>query len=272
MELEGRTAIVTGGAGGIGRGIALALARRGCHLALCDLDEAGMAETARLCGNGVRVSRHRLDVADPKAVAALPEAVLAEHGGIHLLVNNAGVAIGGTFEEVADEDFEWLFSINFWGVVRMTRAVLPHLRKSDEGRIVNISSIFGIIAPPGQTAYTASKFAVRAFSESLRNELAMEGSTVGVTVVHPGGINTSIARSARPPRLATPERLRLAEADKSRFQAFLKMPPERAGEIVAAGIERDRPRVLVGGDAKFMALLERLLPTSYWKILGRRLT
>ncbi|MFN3943818.1 MAG: SDR family NAD(P)-dependent oxidoreductase [Allosphingosinicella sp.] len=271
MKVSGRTAVITGAAGGIGRGIALALAKRGCDLALCDLNEEGLAETARLCGNGVKVTRHRIDVADKDAIADLPEKVLAEHGAVHLLFNNAGVAIGGNFEEVAEEDFEWLMNINFWGVVRMTRAFLPQLRAAGEGRIVNISSIFGIVAPPGQTAYSASKFAVRAFSESLRNELAAEGSAVGVTVVHPGGVATSIARSARPARLATPERLRQAEADKVRFQAFLKMPPEQAGEIIVVGVEKGRPRVVVGNDAKFMALAERLAPVSYWKFLGRRL-
>jgi NAD(P)-dependent dehydrogenase (short-subunit alcohol dehydrogenase family) len=271
VKVAGRTAVITGAAGGIGRGIALALAKRGCNLALADLDEQGLSETARLCGNGVRVTCHRLDVANKEAVAAFPERVLAQHDAVHLLFNNAGVAIGGSFEEVAEEDFEWLMGINFWGVVRMTRAFLPHLRAAGDGRIVNISSIFGIIAPPGQTAYTASKFAVRAFSESLRKELALEGSKIGVTVIHPGGINTSIARNARPARLASAERARQAEADKARFQAFLKMPPERAGEIIVAGVEKGRARVLVGGDAKFMALAERLLPVSYWKFLGRRL-
>ena len=269
MKLAGRTAVVTGAASGIGRGIALALAKRGCHLALADLNEEGLSETARMAGNRVRVTRHRLDVSDPAAVAALPEAVLAEHGAVHLLFNNAGVAIGGTFEEVAEEDFEWLFSINFWGVVRMTRAFLPHLKAADEGRIVNISSIFGIVAPPGQTAYSASKFAVRAFSESLRNELAAEGSKVGVSVVHPGGINTSIAKSARPPRHPTGRIDH--EAEKERFAKFLRLPPEQAGEIIVAGTERGKARILVGGDARIMALAERLAPISYWKALGRLL-
>ncbi len=271
MKLGGRTAVITGAGGGIGRGIALALAKRGCNLALADIDEEGLAETARLAGNGVKVTRHRLDVTDREAVAALPGKILAEHEAVHLLFNNAGVAIGGMFEEVAEEDFEWLFDVNFRGVVRMTRAFLPHLRQADEGRIVNISSIFGIIAPPGQTAYTASKFAVRAFSESLRNELAAENSKVGVTVVHPGGINTAIAKSARAARLASPERLRQAEADKARFQKFLKMPPDKAGEIIVSGVEKERPRVLVGRDAKIMALVERLAPVRYWKFLGRGL-
>ena len=256
MNLRGRTAIITGAASGIGRGTALALAKRGCDLALADLNEDGLKETAELVAPfGVKVSRHRLDVADRAQVAALPAAVLAEHKGVDLLFNNAGVAIGGTFEQVAEEDFDWLMEINFHGVVRMTRAFLPLLRESDQARIVNVSSIFGIIAPPGQTAYCASKFAVRAFSESLRRELEAEGARIGVTVVHPGGVNTSIAKSARPPRGINDTDL---EAQKERFEKFLVMPPEQAGEIIVCGVEKERPRVIVGNDARFMAIVERL--------------
>ncbi|HYE27993.1 MAG TPA: SDR family oxidoreductase [Allosphingosinicella sp.] len=267
MKLCGRTAVVTGAASGIGRGIALALARRGCDLALADLNEAGLAETAALAeAHGVTVSRHRLNVADRAAVAAFPAIVLAAHGRVDLLFNNAGVAIGGTFEQVAEEDFDWLMEINFRAVVRMTRAFLPLLRASDGARIVNISSLFGLIAPPGQTAYCASKFAVRGFSESLRRELEAEGARIGVTVVHPGGVKTSIARNARPPRgINDPE----LEARKGDFEKFLRMPPEKAGEIIVTGVERERPRVLVGNDARVMAILERLAPVSYWKLLGR---
>lgn len=198
MRLASRTAVVTGAARGIGSAIAVPLARRKCHLALADLDEAGMARTAELAeAHGVRVSRHRLDVADAEAVAAFPGVVQANHAGVDLLVNNAGVAVGGTFEQISETDFEWLFGINFWGVVRMTRAFLPLLKASDDARVVNLSSVFGLIAPPGQTAYAASKFAVRGFSGSLRHEL--KGSRVGVTVVHPGGVATSIAQRARLP-------------------------------------------------------------------------
>ena len=269
MRVEGRTATITGAASGIGRGTAIALARRGCNLALADLNAPGLEETAALAeAHGVKASRHRLDVASREAVAALPDAILAAHGRCDLLFNNAGVAIGGTFEQVAEEDFDWLMEINFHGVVRMTRAFLPLLRASDQARIVNISSIFGIIAPPGQTAYCASKFAVRAFSESLRRELEAEGAKIGVTVVHPGGVNTSIAKSARPPRGVNDLDL---EAQKQRFEKFLVMPPEQAGEIIVRGVEKERPRVIVGNDARFMAIVERLAPISYWKLLGRAL-
>lgn len=270
MTFEGRTAIVTGAASGIGRGIALALAKRGCNLALADLNEQGLAETAKLARtHNIKVTTNRLDVADRDAVAAFPEAVLAAHGRADLLFNNAGVAIGGTFEQVAEEDFEWLFEINFWGVVRMTRAFLPHLRESDDARIVNVSSLFGLIAPPGQTAYSASKFAVRAFSESLRRELEAEGASVGVSVVHPGGIATSIAANAREPKSVPAEEL---ERRRREFSRLLVMPPERAGEIIVSGAEKGQPRIMVGRDAKAMALLERIAPVSYWKLLARRIS
>src|SRR5271155_4240589 len=277
MKLENRTAVITGSASGIGRAIAVSLARRGCSLALADVNDAGLSETARMAHlaqteptnhtaprSALRISQHHLDVADRRAIAAFPEAVIAAHPGVDILVNNAGVAVGGTFEAVSEEDFEWLFEINFWGVVRMTRAFLPLLRKSDDARVVNLSSIYGIISPPAETAYSASKFAVRGFSNSLRHELA--GSKIGVTVVHPGGVATSIADNARVPKDMPPEEVarRRALAKKA-----LRMPPEVAGEIIVKGIERRSARILVGNDAKFLALLERLAPISYWKIFRR---
>src|SRR3984957_7284946 len=277
MKLENRTAVVTGAASGIGRAIAVSLARRGCNLALADVNEAGLSETARMAQSAqshrinataptasLRITQHHLDVADRRAVAAFPQAVIGAHPGVDILVNNAGVAIGGTFEAVSEEDFEWLFEINFWAVVRMTRAFLPLLQKSDDARLVNLSSIYGIISPPGQTAYSASKFAVRGFSNSLLPELA--GSKIGVTVVHPGGIATSIADNARVPKDMPPEEVakRKAIAKKA-----LRMPPAAAGEIIVKGIERRSPRVLVGNDARFLAFLELLAPNSYWKIFSR---
>jgi len=264
LKLSSRAAVVTGAASGIGRAIATSLARRGCHLALADIDDAGLAQTAAdLAAPRLRISRHHLDVSDRDAVAGFPARVTAEHPGVDVVVNNAGVALGGTFEQVAEDDFEWLFAINFWGVVRMTRAFLPLLHNSDEARIVNLSSLFGIIAPPGNTAYAASKFAVRGFSESLRHELRK--TQIGVTVVHPGGIATSIVKNSRMPKTNTPEE---DEAKRKSFAKFLKLPPAQAGETIVRGIERRRARVLVGSDAKRMALIERLMPVSYWNLLG----
>ena len=265
MKLEGRVALVTGAASGIGRAVASSLAMRGCHLALADLNEAGLEETARtLETSGLRVSRHRIDVAEAAEVAALPEAIRVAHGGLDLLVNNAGVAVGGKFEEVSEADFEWLIGVNFFGVVRMTRAFLPMLRRSDDARLVNISSVFGLIAPPGQTAYVASKFAVRGFSESLRHEL--KNTSVGVTTVHPGGVATQIARSARVPAGTDPAE---ATRQKKEFARALVMPPAVAGETIVRAVERRKPRVIVGRDAKFAATFERLLPTSYWSLIER---
>ena len=266
MRLEGRTAVITGAGGGIGRAIAVSLARRSCHLALADIDEAGMAGTADLVRDyGVRVTCHRLDVADRDAVANFPALVAAEHTGVDVLVNNAGVAVGGTFEQVSEEDFEWLFEINFWGVVRMTRAFLPLLRASGDARVVNLSSVFGLVAPPEHAAYAASKFAVRGFSEALRHEL--EGSCVGVTVVHPGGVATSISENARVPAGVSPEEV---ERRREQFRKLMRLPPEVAGETIVRGIERRQPRVLVGSDAKLLSVVARLLPVSYWKVLALR--
>jgi NAD(P)-dependent dehydrogenase (short-subunit alcohol dehydrogenase family) len=265
MNLSGRTALVTGAASGIGRAISISLAKRGCHLALADLNEAGLAETAGMASApGVHITQHRLDVGSAEAIAAFPDAFLKQHQSLDILVNNAGVAIGGTFEQVDPVDFEWLFGINFWGVVRMTRACLPLLRASSDARIVNLSSIFGLIAPPGQTAYVAAKFAVRGFSESLRHEL--EDTSIGVTVVHPGGVATSIAKNARAPKTNS-------EADRERSQraaaALMRLPPEIAGETIVKGIERRKARVMVGGDAQVVAALERIAPVSNWAIIKR---
>ncbi|MDN3918960.1 SDR family NAD(P)-dependent oxidoreductase [Roseateles violae] len=267
MKTDGQVAVLTGAGSGIGRALALALARRGCHLALADIKAASLAETAAEAALlGVRVSQHALDVAERTAVAALPAAVLDTHGQVDLLINNAGVALGGLFEQIAEADFDWLMEINFHGLVRMTRAFLPLLRDSPSAasRIVNISSIYGIVAPPGQSAYSAAKFAVRGFSNALRHEL--QGSKIGVTVVHPGGVATAIARSARLPTGVPDGEIRERLA---RVERLLRMPPARAAEIIVRGIEGGRDRVIVGADARVAALLERLFPVHYWRVLGR---
>ena len=259
--------MVTGAAKGIGRGIAIALSRRGCNLALADIEETSLVRTAKeIAASGVRVSHYRLDVADAEAIGAFPDIVRRERGGLDLLVNNAGVALGGTFEQISESDFEWLFAINFWGAVRMTRAFLPLLHLSDEGRLVYISGLIGLIAPPGQAAYAASKFAVRGFSDSLRHEL--ESSGVGVTVVYPSGVATSIAKSARLPKGMSGEE---AAQKLRQAEAMLKMRPEAVGEIIVRGVERRRARVLVGSRAKIASMIERFFPVSYWKLIGWRM-
>tara|TARA_R110000868_G_scaffold59212_1_gene181809 strand:+ start:4405 stop:5259 length:855 start_codon:yes stop_codon:yes gene_type:complete len=265
FDFADRTAVVTGAASGIGAALAHGLAARGCRLALADIDHEGLDRVAASTGIAAdRISLHHLDVCDAQAIAAFPDAVRLAHGGAALLFNNAGVAVGGRFEDVSEADFDWLMSINFWGVVRMTRAFLPMLREPDQAQITNISSLFGLVAPAGQTAYSASKFAVRGFSDSLRHELA--GTSVGVTTVHPGGIRTSIAKNARHAANADPAELARGQ---EAFDKFLVMPPEQAAAIILRGVARRRPRVLVGRDAHFMALVERLLPAHYWSLVGR---
>lgn len=265
FKLRDRVAVVTGAGSGIGRAIAISLARRGCHLALADIGEAGLEQTAGTAGAlAVRVSCHRLDVADATMVRALPQQVNASHGRVDLLVNNAGVALGGSFEQVSEADFDWLMDINFHGVVRMTRAFLPYLHAGDDSRLVNVSSLYGLISPAGQAAYSASKFAVRGFSNALRHEL--QGSNVGVTVVHPGGVATSIARSARAPA-GVPEEEVLRRRALS--EKLLRMPADKAGEIIVRGIENRKARILVGMDAKIVSVIERIAPVRYWSLLKK---
>ena len=265
FPLRGGVGVVTGAASGIGAALAEKLAGRGCNLALADVNGAGLqAVGARCRAQGVAVSEHVLDVADRDAVMAFPAAALAAHGRVNLLVNNAGVALGGTFEQVSEADFDWLMAINFQGVVRMTRAFLPVLRKEPAAQVVNLSSVFGIIAPAGQVAYSASKFAMRGFSEALRHEL--EGSPIGVTVVHPGGVRTNIAASARGQPMAPGEAAAMAKV----WDKLLRLGPEVAGEAIARAIERRAKRLLIGRDAKQATLIQRLAPVGYWKLVGWR--
>ena len=267
LALRGGVAVITGAASGIGAALAVDLARRGMHLALVDLDAAGLEATATQArAAGVTVSTHAMDVADHGAVAALPTAVLATHGRVTVLVNNAGVALGGLFAQIEAEDFDWLMAINFGATVRLTRAFLPVLERQGAAQVVNVSSIFGIIAPPAQTAYAASKFAVRGFSESLRHELQMNGSPVGVTIVHPGGVRTAISENARLAKGLNPEDV---QRERANWRSLLALAPEKAAATIAAAIERRDARVLVGQDAKGAALVQRLFPVTYWKHVAR---
>ncbi|MBX9646206.1 MAG: SDR family NAD(P)-dependent oxidoreductase, partial [Xanthobacteraceae bacterium] len=255
--ISGSAAAVTGAASGIGRALALELARRGCDLALADRDEAGLQTLAAEIGKnpGCKVSVHRLDVGEPGQIQEFAAAAIAAHPSLNILVNNAGVALMGNFNEVDQTQMEWLFNINFWGVVHGTRAFLPHLGAQRSAHIVNLSSIFGIIAPPGQTAYCAAKFAVRGFSESLRHELAMADSPVKLSVVHPGGVATNIVRNMRTGSGVSDNARRAESID--RFDAMARTTPAAAALRIIEGIEKNQPRILIGGDAWFMDLLQR---------------
>jgi short-subunit dehydrogenase len=269
--IRGAAAAVTGAASGIGRALARELASRGCDLALADRDEARLqalaAEIAK--AHPRKVTVHGVDVSQPDQIAAFAQNATAAHPGLNIVVNNAGVALMGTFGEVEQAQMEWLMSINFWGVVHGTRAFLPHLSHQREAHIVNLSSIFGIIAPPGQTAYAAAKFAVRGFSESLRHELQTAGSPVRLSVVHPGGVATNIARNSRTGTGMTDNARRAQSIE--RFDAVAKTTPQAAALRIITGIEKNQPRILIGNDARFMDLLQRLRPGTYWAVLARRI-
>ncbi|QAU49057.1 SDR family NAD(P)-dependent oxidoreductase [Bradyrhizobium guangzhouense] len=262
-------AAITGAASGIGRALAIELAHRGCDLALADRDEAGLKSLAAEIGAQRKISVHRVDVGEPDDIAQFAAEALAAHPALNIVINNAGVALMGTFEEIDQAQMDWLFDINFWGVVHGTRAFLPHLKARPEAHIVNISSIFGIIAPPGQSAYAAAKFAVRGFSESVRHELAVAGSPVRLSVVHPGGVATSIARSSRTGVGVTDNARRAQAID--RFESAARTTPKDAALRIIRGIERNEPRILIGNDARFMDILQRFRPGTYWAPLQRRL-
>jgi short-subunit dehydrogenase len=269
--IGGAAAAVTGAASGIGRALALELAARGCDLAIADRDEAGLQSVAaEIAGAHKRkVTIHRLDVGEPGQIADFAQAAITAHSALRIVINNAGVALLGQFHEIDQIQMDWLFNVNFWGVVHSTRAFLPHLARQPEAHIVNLSSIFGIIAPPGQTAYASAKFAVRGFSESLRHELQMAGSPVRLSVVHPGGVATNIVRNSRTGTAMT-DNARRAETIE-RFDAVAKTTPAAAALRIIEGIEKNRPRILIGNDARFMDILQRLRPAGYWAVLARRL-
>jgi len=263
---DGKIVALTGAASGIGRALAFDLAKRGAILALADRDAEGLAETARLAPAGSRITQHALDVADEAAVHGFAEAVRAAHDTADILINNAGVAIYGSVMEVSTAELRWLMDINFYGVVFGVRAFLPTLLERPNATIVNVSSLFGLWAPAGQSAYSAAKFAVRGYSESLRGELSH--TNVHVVTVHPAGVATAIARSSRVAAAADRE---AAAKSSRRFDKLLSMPAEEAATIILRGIERKDDRVLVGADAIRVDLMTRLLGPRAARIFNRRL-
>jgi NAD(P)-dependent dehydrogenase (short-subunit alcohol dehydrogenase family) len=265
--LSSGVAVVTGAASGIGRALAQQLVGVGSALAIADIDEAGLQQTAQSLGKSAAViSTHVVDVAKEDEVRSFAGEVKGRYGRVTLLINNAGVALHGDFEEVSLDDFRWLMNINFWGTVYGVKYFLPLLKREPRAHIVNLSSVFGIIAPAGQAPYSASKFAVRGFTEAFRHEL--EGTSVGVSCVHPGGIRTRIAHHARL-GAATPAARR--EEGIARFARLARTPPETAAARILRGVERGERRILIGMDAYQIDFLQRLRPATYWKSLARKL-
>jgi len=265
-DIRGRVAVVTGAGSGIGRALALNTAAKGALLALSDVDEVGLAETVDLVKNaGAReVRSDLLDVADRDAMAAYATSVAEHFGRVNVVFNNAGVALAGHFEEIEYADLDWIVGVNFWGVVQGTKEFLPHLIASGNGHVVNISSLFGLISMPGQSAYNATKYAVRGLSEALREEMIISGHPVGVTVVHPGGIKTAIARNARVTRSEDK-----AATAQTFDQKLATMSPERAAEIIVNGMLAGKARVLVGLDAHALHHAAKLLGSRYQDLVAK---
>ena len=267
-NLNGRIAAITGAGSGIGRALAEELSRRGAHLALSDVNEVGLAETVARCeGRGVKVTSQIVDVADRAAVEAWADLVVDEHGAVNLIFNNAGVAVAATVESISYEDFEWLMNINFWGVVHGTKEFLPHLKAAGEGHVVNVSSVFGLVSIPSQSAYNAAKFAVRGFTDALRIELEIDPCGVSATTIHPGGIATNIARDARVDDSVADVAGSTEEA-MVEFDKFLRTPPEKAARQILKAVERNRRRALIGPDAMVFDAVSRLPAGLYQRVLA----
>jgi butyryl-CoA dehydrogenase len=270
---DGRVAAITGAGSGIGRALARDRAGRGTHLALSDIDEVGLAETVQLCeGKGVKVTSQLVDVADRSAVYAWADQVVADHGKVNLVFNNAGVALGATIQSMSYEDFEWLMDINFWGVVHGTKAFLPHLIAAGEGHIVNLSSVFGLLSIPSQSAYNAAKFGVRGFTDALRIELDVADNGVSCTTIHPGGIKTNIARNGRIDPSVEAFTGVAPDTTGDDFDKVAMTTPEKAARQILKAVERNRRRALIGPDAKVLDVISRLPAAVYQRaiVLGAR--
>jgi NAD(P)-dependent dehydrogenase (short-subunit alcohol dehydrogenase family) len=260
-------AVITGAGSGMGRCLAQQLAAAGSSLALADLDERGLAETITQLGSGRgKIISHIVDVASESGMKSFAADVAAQHGRCNMLFNNAGVALLGNFEELSVDDIRWLMDINFWGVIYGVTYFLPLLKKEKRAHIVNTSSIFGLVGAIGQTAYCASKFAVRGFTESLRHEF--DGTNVFVTSVHPGGIKTPIAKHARPGARVDSQ---LHNDSIARFDRVAITSAEDAAARILRGVEKREPRVLIGSDCKQVDILQRITPAGYWKQLAKRI-
>jgi short-subunit dehydrogenase len=266
-EFRGKVAAITGAASGIGLATAIRLAEEGCHLAIADLNASALQDARQqLDRYGVKISCHELDVANKAAVYQFADDVVAAHGKVNIIMNNAGVGLGETIENINYDNFEWLMNINFWGVVYGTCAFLPYLKQSGEGHVINISSVFGLIGVPTQAAYNSAKFAVRGFTECLRQELEIDPCGVSASCVHPGGIKTNIARSSRTGGMG-----RINPGDKQEiaqtFERLARTTAEETAKVIVEGVRKNKRRILVGLDAKVIDGVQRLMPTSYQRLL-----
>ena len=263
-DFAGKVAAVTGAGSGIGRALAMELANKSCNLALADIDGNALAETVGLVSSiPVDCSMHVLDVSDRDAVERFATDVVEKHGGIQLVINNAGVTVVDSVEHTSYDDFEWLMGINFWGVVYGTKAFLPQMQRAGEGHIVNISSLFGILSAPMQAAYNASKFAVRGFTEALRIE--MSESPINISCVHPGGIKTDIVENAR----FSDESVPMSKEELSAwFDDNARTSADDAARAIIRGIQKNKVRILIGSDAKVADKVVRIFPSSYEERLG----
>lgn len=267
FSFRGRTALVTGAANGIGRSLSLELALRGARTVLVDRDEQALEAVEKdILSSGGEALAITCDVNDQAAIDALVSTARRAGMSPDCLVNNAGIGSMGLFHELDIDEFQKVFAINFWGPLRLIRAFLPDLHAHSPSRIVNVSSVLGIIAAPDQSAYVASKFALRGLSESIAMELS--GSSIGVTVVYPGGVATQITRRALIAKRLDPE---FAQSRLYEYAAALKLDPAEAARLIANGVEREKARILIGRDCRAADRLQRLLPDSYWKILTKRL-
>lgn len=274
QDFNGKVAAITGAGSGIGRGLALELVGRGAKLALSDIDLAGLAETVAIVeqtagANGsTKVASVRVDVTDRDAVDAWAAAVVEEFGQANLIFNNAGVALSANVGAMTYDNFRWLMDINFWGVVHGTLAFLPHLKESGDGHVVNISSVFGLLGIPSQSAYNSAKFAVRGFTDALRTELDIERCGVSATTIHPGGIRTNIARNARF-EFADHEEAIDAEQAALDFERLTRTTPQKAAELIIGAVEKNKRRALIGPDAHLFDAAARLSPRGAQWALGR---
>ena len=271
-NFKNKVAAITGAGSGIGQQLAVLLAKQGCHLSLSDVNEKGLAQTVELVEkSNVRVTTTKLDVADREAMKAWAADTVHDHGSVHMIFNNAGVALGSTVEGASYEELEWIVNINFWGVVYGTKEFLPLIKKSGEGHVINISSLFGLTAQPTQSAYNATKFAVRGFTESLRQELDIENCGVSALCVHPGGIRTNIANAAKMNDSLKALGMNPEKSAKT-FNKLLRCPPEEAARQILDAVQKDKRRLLIGNDAKTLDLIQRVLPTGYQKVTAMATT